>query len=146
MQTRTLLSSSSEIGKLLIYLSDIFSFRAERTVLVKLAVPVFFWQVAEISESLEIDQKKRVRFEIPKSPNLSPAVREELMELIEAKEAGVAYVLGHSYVKAKRSSSLLKKFAIDVAYTFLRRNCRGPSVALSVPHLCLIEVGMIYYV
>ncbi|KAH8954659.1 hypothetical protein BDL97_08G091400 [Sphagnum fallax] len=103
-------------------------------------------QVAEISESLEIDQKKRVRFEIPKSPNLSPAVREELMELIEAKEAGVAYVLGHSYVKAKRSSSLLKKFAIDIAYTFLRRNCRGPTVALSVPHLCLIEVGMIYYV
>jgi KUP system potassium uptake protein len=146
MQTRMLLSSSSEIGKLLIYLSDIFSFRAERTVLVKLGVRVFFWQVAEISESLEIDQKKRVRFEIPKSPNLSPAVREELMELIEAKEAGVAYVLGHSYVKAKRSSSLLKKFAIDIAYTFLRRNCRGPSVALSVPHLCLIEVGMIYYV
>lgn len=146
MQTRMLLSSSSEIGKLLIYLSDIFSFRAERTVLVKLGVPVFFWQVAEISESLQIDQKKRVRFEIPKSPNLSPAVQEELMELIEAKEAGVAYVLGHSYVKAKRSSSLLKKFAIDIAYTFLRRNCRGPSVALSVPHLCLIEVGMIYYV
>lgn len=103
-------------------------------------------QITEADETMRVACKKGVRFEISKSPDLSPAVRQELQELIEAKEAGVAYVLGHSYVKAKKSSSFIKRFAIDVAYTFLRRNCRGTSVALSIPHISLIEVGMIYYV
>jgi KUP system potassium uptake protein len=100
--------------------------------------------------SSEVDaftpRKKEVRFELLKSPDLDPRVREELIELVEAKEAGVAYMLGHSHVKAKKSSSILKKFAIDIAYTFLRKNCRGPDVAFSIPHISLIEVGMIYYV
>jgi KUP system potassium uptake protein len=47
---------------------------------------------------------------------------------------------------ARKSSNVFKKFAIDVAYNFLRKNCRGPAVALNIPHISLIEVGMIYYV
>jgi KUP system potassium uptake protein len=54
--------------------------------------------------------------------------------------------MGHSYVKARRTSSFLKKLAIDIGYSFLRKNCRGPAVALNIPHISLIEVGMIYYV
>jgi KUP system potassium uptake protein len=77
---------------------------------------------------------------------MDPAVREELMDLIQAKEAGAAYIMGHSYVKARRTSSFLKKLAIDIGYSFLRKNCRGPAVALNIPHISLIEVGMIYYV
>nr|ASM90214.1 K+ uptake permease 3 [Sesuvium portulacastrum] len=96
-------------------------------------------------ESMQIG-RRRVRFELPESPAMDPSVREELLDLIEAKEAGVAYIMGHSYVKARRSSSFLKKLAIDIGYSFLRKNCRGPSVALHIPHISLIEVGMIYYV
>lgn len=91
-------------------------------------------------------RKRHVRFHLPPSPGIDPAVREELMDLIQAKEAGVAYILGHSYVKARRSSSYLKKIVIDIGYSFLRKNCRGPAVALNIPHISLIEVGMIYYV
>ncbi|KAL0014703.1 hypothetical protein SO802_001772 [Lithocarpus litseifolius] len=91
-------------------------------------------------------RKRHVRFHLPSSPGIDPAVREELMDLIQAKEAGVAYILGHSYVKARRSSSYLKKIVIDIGYSFLRKNCRGPAVALNIPHISLIEVGMIYYV
>ncbi|RZC59570.1 hypothetical protein C5167_006869 [Papaver somniferum] len=90
--------------------------------------------------------RRRVRFQLPQSPGMDPSVREELMDLIQAKEAGVAYIMGHSYVKARRSSSFLKKAVIDIGYSFLRKNCRGPSVALNIPHISLIEVGMIYYV
>lgn len=108
--------------------------------------PLGSFQITEENEAIRAGCKKRVRFEISKSPDLDPAVRQELQELIEAKEAGVAYVLGHSYVKAKKSSSIIKRFAIDVAYTFLRRNCRRSAVALSIPHISLVEVGMIYYV
>lgn len=91
-------------------------------------------------------RRRRVRFQLPQSPTMDPAVREELSDLIEAKEAGVAYIMGHSYVKARRSSSFLKKLVVDFGYSFLRKNCRGPSVALHIPHISLIEVGMIYHV
>lgn len=91
-------------------------------------------------------RRRQVRFQLPSDPGMDPAVREELMDLIQAKEAGIAYIMGHSYVKARRSSSFVKRFVIDILYSFLRKNCRGPSVALNIPHISLIEVGMIYYV
>ncbi|GFS34395.1 K+ uptake transporter 3 [Actinidia rufa] len=96
----------------------------------------------------EIPQMRRrpVRFQLPPNPGMDPSVREELLDLIHAKEAGVAYIMGHSYVKARRSSSFLKKLVIDIGYSFLRKNCRGPAVALNIPHISLIEVGMTYYV
>ncbi|XP_068641356.1 potassium transporter 6-like [Aristolochia californica] len=91
--------------------------------------------------------KKRVRFVLPESsPRMEVGAREELEELMEAREAGMAFILGHSYVRAKRGSSLLKKLVIDVGYDFLRRNCRGPSYALSIPHASTLEVGMVYHV
>ncbi|GMP49077.1 hypothetical protein CsSME_00016187 [Camellia sinensis var. sinensis] len=67
-------------------------------------------------------------------------------QILTARESGVAYILGHSYAQAKKSSSIFKKLAIGVVYAFLSKNCRGPDVALSVPHTSLLEVGMIYYV
>ncbi|CAH8357767.1 unnamed protein product [Eruca vesicaria subsp. sativa] len=93
-------------------------------------------------------RRRRVRFGLTQasSRGMEASVREELMDLIGAKEAGVAYVMGHSYVKARKSSSWLKKQAIDIGYSFLRKNCRGPAVALNIPHISLIEVGMVYYV
>lgn len=91
-------------------------------------------------------RRRQVRFQLPPNPGMDPSVREELMDLINAKEAGVAYIMGHSYVKARKSSSFLKKLVIDIGYSFLRKNCRGPAVALNIPHISLIEVGMIYYV
>uniref|UniRef100_A0A1D1Z318 Potassium transporter n=1 Tax=Anthurium amnicola TaxID=1678845 RepID=A0A1D1Z318_9ARAE len=97
-------------------------------------------------ESPSLNRRRRVRFELPDVPFMDAQVKEELLALVEAKHAGVAYVMGHSYIKARRNSSFIKKFVIDVAYSFLRKNCRGPSVALNIPHISLIEVGMIYYV
>ncbi|XP_020086247.1 probable potassium transporter 2 isoform X2 [Ananas comosus] len=97
-------------------------------------------------ESPSVARRRRVRFEIPDAGYMDSQVKEELLALVEAKHAGVAYIMGHSYIKARRNSSFLKKFVIDVAYSFLRKNCRGPAVALNIPHISLIEVGMIYYV
>ena len=82
------------------------------------------------------------RFQLPPNPALNPIVREELMDLIQVKEVRVTYIMGHSYVKAKRSASFLKKLVINIMYSFLRKNCRGPSVALNIPHISLIEVSM----
>jgi KUP system potassium uptake protein len=94
------------------------------------------------------NRRRLVRFEISDvaGEHVDPRVKEELRVIVEAKHAGVAYIMGHSYIKARKSSNVFKKFAIDVAYNFLRNNCRGPAVALNIPHISLIEVGMIYYV
>lgn len=72
--------------------------------------------------------------------------REESLQILKAKESGVAYILGHCHAKAKKSSSILKKLAIDVVFAFLSKNSREPDVILNVPHASLLEVGMIYYV
>ncbi|CAD6222659.1 unnamed protein product [Miscanthus lutarioriparius] len=102
--------------------------------------------IYELEAVGSVRRRRRVRFQIDEEERIDPQVRDELSDLLEAKEAGVAYIIGHSYVKARKNSNFLKTFAINYAYSFLRKNCRGPSVTLHIPHISLIEVGMIYYV
>lgn len=90
--------------------------------------------------------RKRVRFVLPESPQMDTGVREELRELMEAREAGLAFIRGHCYVKAKRGSSLMKRFVINFGYDFLRRNSRGPTSNLRFPQASTLEVGMVYLV
>ncbi|KAK9937497.1 hypothetical protein M0R45_014280 [Rubus argutus] len=71
---------------------------------------------------------------------------QEVSKLKEAREAGVAYMMGNTCVVASDVSPFLKKFAIDTVYGFLRRNCRRPAIALGIPHTSLIEVGILYQV
>ncbi|KFK25722.1 hypothetical protein AALP_AA8G151400 [Arabis alpina] len=90
--------------------------------------------------------KKRVRFVLPESARVDRSTEEELNELMEAREAGMAFIMGHSYVRAKSGSSVMKKIAINFGYDFLRRNSRGPCYGLSTPHASTLEVGMVYIV
>ncbi|KAG9455209.1 hypothetical protein H6P81_008113 [Aristolochia fimbriata] len=90
--------------------------------------------------------KKRVRFVVEEGEEMESEVWEELEELWEAQNAGIAFIMGHSHVQAKPGSSVLKRIAIDYGFNFLRRNCRGPEVALKVPAVSLLEVGMVYVV
>ncbi|KAK4262832.1 hypothetical protein QN277_028337 [Acacia crassicarpa] len=96
-------------------------------------------------ESPELSNRKRIRFELLNTIYQDPRVKEELLELVEAKRAGVAYIISHSHVKAKWNSSFLKRFSINL-YSFLRKNCRAPTVSLNIPHIYLIKVGMNYHV
>ncbi|KAL2344312.1 hypothetical protein Fmac_005597 [Flemingia macrophylla] len=93
-----------------------------------------------------VQPKKRVRFVVPESPKIDVGAMEELKELMEAREVGVAYIIGQSYMRAKPGSSMLKKIVINFGYEFLRKNSREPSCALSVPHASSLEVGMMYQV
>ncbi|KAG4906481.1 hypothetical protein JHK82_055123 [Glycine max] len=60
-------------------------------------------------------------------------MQEELEDLYAAQEAGIAFILGHSHVRAKQGSSVLKKLALNYGYNFLRRICKGLDVALKAP-------------
>uniref|UniRef100_A0A453I560 Potassium transporter n=5 Tax=Aegilops tauschii subsp. strangulata TaxID=200361 RepID=A0A453I560_AEGTS len=95
---------------------------------------------------LEYNSSKQVRFFIDSlvvSPEADKQVAEELEALAAAREAGTAFILGHSHVQCKPGSSVVKKLTV-VGYNFLRRNCRGPDVVLRVPPASLLEVGMVY--
>ncbi|KAL1538588.1 Potassium transporter 8 [Salvia divinorum] len=93
-----------------------------------------------------VGPRKRVRFLVPESPGIEREERSELRELMEAREAGMAFILGHCYVKAKTGSSLMKRLVVNVGYDFLRRNSRAPTYASSFPRASTLEVGMIYHV
>lgn len=94
-----------------------------------------------------IATKKKVRFNLPSSsPRLHPSVEDELCELMNAREAGMAFIFGHAHMKAKKGSGIVKKLAIDICYDFLRRNCRGHEFAMGIPHASMLEVGMVYHV
>ncbi|KAJ6414952.1 hypothetical protein OIU84_003872 [Salix udensis] len=84
-------------------------------------------------------RRKRVRF-------CGVGSSKELEDLENAREAGLAYMMGNTCVLARETSSFVKKFVINIVYGFLRRNCRSPSTALGIPHTSLIEVGMAYRV
>ncbi|KAK4598165.1 hypothetical protein RGQ29_015591 [Quercus rubra] len=103
-------------------------------------------EVREIRSPPVMQRRKKVRFIVPESPKIDTSVREELQELMEAREAGIAYILGQSYMKAKQGSSMIKKLVINYGYEFLRRNSRVASYAFSLPHASTLEVGMVYNV
>ncbi|CAI9091853.1 OLC1v1026954C1 [Oldenlandia corymbosa var. corymbosa] len=120
------------------------------------SVSVGFTTVESMEDVIESEPRgvmeRRVRFAIdhdseadPK-PEIDTQLQEELEDLYGAEQAGTAFILGHTHVKAKQGSSLFKRLAINVGYNFLRRNCRGPDVALKVPPASLLEVGMVYVV
>lgn len=101
-----------------------------------------------ISKNQEIQSPiivRKVRFVLPESPKMDSTVRDELRDLMEARESGLAFIMGNSYMKAKGDSSFMKTLALNV-YDFLRRNSRGPSYAVSIPHASTLEVGMNYLV
>ncbi|KAI3926730.1 hypothetical protein MKX01_039716 [Papaver californicum] len=95
--------------------------------------------------------ERRVRFAVDDQSDrwhdeTNDSVLEELEELWAAQQAGTAFILGKSYVKARQGSSFLKRLAINAGYNFLRQNCRGPDVALRDATASLLEVGMVYVV
>ncbi|CAK9135880.1 unnamed protein product [Ilex paraguariensis] len=115
-----------------------------------------FPTVESVSSVIEKDSnhvvERRVRFtignesEVDSLPEMDVQWREELEDLYVARQAGIAFILGHSHVKAKQGSSFLKRFAVNFGYNFLSRNCRGADVALKVPPASLLQVGMVYVV
>ena len=101
----------------------------------------------EIRSPGPVELRKRVRFMLPESPKMNTNAMEELEELMEAREGGVAYILGRSHMKAKQGSSMLKRVSIDFVYEFLRKNSREAEFPAGLSHSSsTLEVGMMYLV
>ncbi|GKA33257.1 potassium transporter 2-like protein isoform X1 [Tanacetum coccineum] len=120
----------------------------------QISVSVGFPTIESITDIVEMGphlKRRQVTFAIDdhNESDIDPKelqMREELHDLLDAQQSGTAFILGHSHVKAKQGSGVGKRLAINFAYNFLRRNCRGPDVVLKVPPASLLEVGMVYVV
>lgn len=113
------------------------------------SVSVGFQTVESMTDIIEMEPvERRVRFAVGNETETETRseMEDELHDLYEAQQAGIAFILGHSHVRAKQGSSVMKRLAIDFGYNFLRRNCRGADVSLKVPPASLLEVGMVYVV
>lgn len=89
-------------------------------------------------------RRKKVKFALPSSsPKMSVLVREELQELVDARESGTAYFMGHCHLSVRPGTNFLKKILV-AAYVFLDKNSRENPVALNIPHAALLEVGTVY--
>lgn len=71
---------------------------------------------------------------------------EEVQIVQKALNQGVFYLLGEAEVVANQDSSPLKKFVINYAYNFLRKNVRQGEKLLAIPRSKLLRVGMVYEV
>ncbi|XVF11248.1 hypothetical protein REPUB_Repub08aG0010200 [Reevesia pubescens] len=77
-------------------------------------------------DASEKGRRKKVRFTLPAtSPKMRVPVREEVQELIEARESGTAYFLGQSHLAVRDGSNFLKQFLI-MTYVFFDKSCREP--------------------
>ncbi|KAK7320199.1 hypothetical protein RJT34_04935 [Clitoria ternatea] len=112
----------------------------ERMIVVGNSPAIVSINESEISPVVE--KRKKVRFVLPEnSPKMKATVRTELLELIDARESGSAYLLGQSHLVVRDGSNFLKRFLI-MTYRFTEKNCREPPVALKIPHAALVQVGM----
>uniref|UniRef100_A0A9I9D2A7 Potassium transporter n=1 Tax=Cucumis melo TaxID=3656 RepID=A0A9I9D2A7_CUCME len=101
----------------------------------------------EIRSPAPVQLRKRVRFILPESPKINTDAMEELHDLREAREGGVAYIIGRSHMKSKQGSSMLKRVSIDFIYEFLRKNSREADFPVGLSHSSsTLEVGMMYLV
>ncbi|CAA3019906.1 potassium transporter 5 [Olea europaea var. sylvestris] len=69
---------------------------------------------------------------------------EEMQFVQKAMEHGVYYSIGETEVVAKQDSSWIKKFVVNYAYSFLRKNFREGEQGLAIPRTRLLRVGMTY--
>lgn len=148
--------SSGEYRLAVIGTSDFSATRAfeSEESMQQISVSVGFPTIESITDIVKMGpqfQRRQVTFAIDdhNESDIDPnevQMREELHDLLDAQQSGTAFILGHSHVKAKQGSGVGKRLAINFAYNFLRRNCRGPDVVLKVPPASLLEVGMVYIV
>lgn len=71
---------------------------------------------------------------------------EELQIVQKAMDQGVFYLLGEAEVVAKQDSSIIKKFVVNYAYNFIRKNVRQGQKVMDIPRTRLLKVGMMYEV
>ncbi|XP_060181388.1 potassium transporter 5-like [Lycium barbarum] len=72
------------------------------------------------------------------------AMERDIEVVDRAYSLGVVHFVGEQDVIASNGSNIAKRFVIDCAFNFLKRNLRQSSKVFDIPHKRMLKVGMIY--
>ncbi|GLT66553.1 hypothetical protein SLA2020_389110 [Shorea laevis] len=89
--------------------------------------------VNEEQENKHVDEEK-----------LQEEVEREIEALDEAWRAGVVHLIGENEVVAGKGAGIGKRFLINYAYNFLRKNLRQAENVFDIPQKRMLKVGMTY--
>ncbi|KAI3690777.1 hypothetical protein L2E82_48984 [Cichorium intybus] len=71
-------------------------------------------------------------------------MEEDVGTLDRGSQAGVVHLVGEHEIISRRESSIVKRFLIDYAYDFMKKNLRQSYNVFEIPHKRMLKVGMTY--
>ncbi|XP_071713999.1 potassium transporter 19-like [Rutidosis leptorrhynchoides] len=69
---------------------------------------------------------------------------EDVVKLDKAWRAGVVHLVGEHELVSSDGSSIGKRFLIDYAYNFMKKNLKQSTTVFEIPHKRMLKVGMTY--
>ncbi|KAM0027933.1 putative potassium transporter [Helianthus debilis subsp. tardiflorus] len=99
----------------------------------------------ESFEKILIERLKDfIAFDYGTEPQQGRIADEDVVKLDKAWRSGVVHLVGEHEIVSRDGSSLGKRFLINYAYNFMKKNLRQSYSVFDVPHKKLLKVGMTY--
>ncbi|KAK9983645.1 hypothetical protein SO802_033170 [Lithocarpus litseifolius] len=87
----------------------------------------------EINDVKDVDEEK-----------LQKVLEREIEALDQASRAGIVHLIGENEVVAGEGATMGKRFLINYAFNFLKKNLRQTENVFDIPHKRMLKVGMTY--
>ncbi|XP_076892253.1 potassium transporter 19-like [Bidens hawaiensis] len=88
--------------------------------------------------------KDYIQYDYGTEPQQSRVADEDVVKLDKAWRSGVVHLVGEHEIVSREGSSIGKRFLINYAYNFMKKNLRQSYSVFDVPHKKLLKVGMTY--
>ena len=75
---------------------------------------------------------------------LQEELETEIEALDRASRAGIVHLIGENEVVAGKGAGIAKRFLINYAFNFLKKNLRQTENVFEIPHKRMLKVGMTY--
>ncbi len=75
---------------------------------------------------------------------LQEELEREIEALDQASRAGIVHLIGENEVVAGKGAGIAKRFLINYAFNFLKKNLRQTENVFEIPHKRMLKVGMTY--
>ncbi|KAK9054957.1 hypothetical protein SSX86_026036 [Deinandra increscens subsp. villosa] len=99
----------------------------------------------ESFEKILIERLKDfIEYDYGTEPQQGRIADEDVVKIDKAWRSGVVHLVGEHEIVSRAGSSIGKRFLINYAYNFMKKNLRQSYSVFDVPHKRLLKVGMTY--
>ncbi|KAJ0842979.1 putative potassium transporter [Helianthus annuus] len=88
--------------------------------------------------------KNFIQYDYGTEPQQGRIGDDDVAKLDQAWRTGIVHLVGENEIVSKPRSSIGKKFLIDYAYNFMKRNLKQSYNVFEIPHEKMLKVGMTY--